>query len=111
MTLANLYREIEALGGSDECADDEAYNDAIADALAVLRKHGFGVDLAPGPQWQPIESAPISNGSNRFIAYITGHGCAVCYAGAGRFIYNASGRRVHRAPHWMPLPSPPEAEA
>lgn len=56
--LSGMYREIEALGGSDECADDEAYNDAIADALAVLRKHGFGVDMAPGPQWQSIETAP-----------------------------------------------------
>jgi hypothetical protein len=36
--LHDLYREIEALGGADECADDEAYNDAIA----ILRASGFG---------------------------------------------------------------------
>jgi len=112
MMLSGLYREIEALGGAPIMdAYDEGHRDALEAALAVLRKHGFGVDVVPGPQWQPIDSAPISNGSDRFIAYITGHGYAVCYAGAGRFIYNASGRRVHRATHWMPLPSPPEGEA
>ncbi|MGH0345519.1 hypothetical protein NKY44_17165 [Sinorhizobium meliloti] len=40
--LHELYREIEALGGADECADDEAYNDAIDDVLAILRASGFG---------------------------------------------------------------------
>ncbi|MDX0549356.1 hypothetical protein GOE04_29045 [Sinorhizobium medicae] len=40
--LHDLYREVEALGGADECADDEAYNDAIDDVLAILRASGFG---------------------------------------------------------------------
>lgn len=58
--------------------------------------------------WMPIETAPISNGSNPFLAYITGHGASVCYAGAGRFIYSSSdGRRIHRATHWQPLPAAP----
>lgn len=58
-------------------------------------------------EWQPMETAPISNGSNRFLAYIIGHGCCVCYAGAGRFIYNMAGERIHRATHWQPLPEAP----
>jgi hypothetical protein len=60
-------------------------------------------------EWQPIDTAPISNGSNAFLVHITGHGASVCYAGAARFIYSvATGKRVHRATHWMPLPEPPQ---
>ena len=59
-------------------------------------------------EWQDISTAPISNGSKAFLAYITGHGISVCYAGAGRFIYGVqSGKRIYRATHWMPLPTPP----
>lgn len=48
--LSGLYREIEALGGAPIMDDyDEGYTDGLNDALAVLRKHGFGVDVAPGP--------------------------------------------------------------
>lgn len=48
MQLENLYREIEALGGAPITDDyDEGYADGLNDALAVLRKHGFGLDMAP----------------------------------------------------------------
>lgn len=48
--LETMYREIEALGGAPIMdAYDEGHRDALEAALAVLRKHGFGVDLAPGP--------------------------------------------------------------
>lgn len=61
--------------------------------------------------WQDIATAPISNGSNRFLAHITGHGSCVCYAGAGGFIYNvATGKRILRATHFMPLPASPATD-
>lgn len=48
MRLENLYREIEALGGAPIMDDyDEGYADGLDEALAVLRKYGFGVDMAP----------------------------------------------------------------
>ncbi|MGQ3213812.1 hypothetical protein [Shinella sp.] len=40
--LHELYREVEALGGASECAEDRAYNKAICDALQTLRAAGFG---------------------------------------------------------------------
>lgn len=40
--LHELYREIEALGGASNSAEDDRYNDAIDDALAILRSSGFG---------------------------------------------------------------------
>ena len=46
--LSGLYREIEALGGVPIMdAYDEGHRDALEAALAILRKHGFGVDMAP----------------------------------------------------------------
>lgn len=48
--LSGLYREIEALGGAPIMDDyDEGHRDALEAALAVLRKHGFGVDCVPAP--------------------------------------------------------------
>ncbi len=48
MKLDNLYRDIEALGGAVMMDGyDEGYTDGLNDALAILRKYGFGVDLAP----------------------------------------------------------------
>lgn len=48
MQLDTLYREIEALGGAQIMDDyDEGYTDGLNDALAVLRKFGFGLDMAP----------------------------------------------------------------
>lgn len=48
--LSGLYREIEALGGAPIMDDyDEGYTDGLDEALAILRKYGFGVDLAPAP--------------------------------------------------------------
>ncbi|MDX3973253.1 hypothetical protein [Shinella sp.] len=40
--LHELYREVEALGGATECAEDRAYNKAICDVLQTLRASGFG---------------------------------------------------------------------
>lgn len=46
--LSGMYREIEALGGAPIMdAYDEGHRDALEAALAVLRKHGFGVDMVP----------------------------------------------------------------
>ena len=46
--LSGLYREIEALGGAPIMDDyEEGYTDGLNDALAVLRKFGFGLDMAP----------------------------------------------------------------
>lgn len=57
--LAGLYREVEALGGAVVMDDyEEGFRDGLEAALAVLRKYGFGVDMAPAPEWLPIESAP-----------------------------------------------------
>lgn len=48
MNLSAMYREIEALGGATIMDDyDEGYADGLDEALAVLRKYGFGVDMAP----------------------------------------------------------------
>lgn len=48
MQIDMLYRKIEALGGATIMDDyDEGYTDGLNDALAVLRKFGFGVDMAP----------------------------------------------------------------
>lgn len=48
MNIDTLYREIEALGGAPIMDDyDEGYTDGLNDALAVLRKFGFGLDMAP----------------------------------------------------------------
>lgn len=53
MQLQNLYREIEALGGATIMDDyEEGYADGLDAALAVLRKYGFGVDMAPARQKQ-----------------------------------------------------------
>ncbi|MEZ0003815.1 hypothetical protein [Sinorhizobium fredii] len=41
MKLHELYREIEALGGASNSSEDEAYNNAIEDALSILRASGF----------------------------------------------------------------------
>lgn len=60
-------------------------------------------------EWQHIETAPVSNGSKAFLAYIVGHGPCVCYAGAARYIYSVqTGNRIHKATHWMPLPEAPK---
>ena len=59
MQLQNIYREIEALGGATIMDDyDEGYTDGLDEALAILRKYGFGLDMAPVAEWRTIESAP-----------------------------------------------------
>lgn len=71
------------------------------------------------PQWQLIETAPISNGSNTFLVFIQGHGCCVCYRlkddVLGLNLFNSSKPLLHQnritaATHWMPLPQPPKME-
>lgn len=60
-------------------------------------------------EWQPIETAPLSNGSNAFLAFIPGHGCSVCNRHMSGVVFsNATGRVVSRATHWQPLPDPPK---
>jgi len=66
---------------------------------------------AQGEGWLPIESAPIGNGSNRFLAYITGHGPCVCYRNANGTVLSVDGRTILRATHWRPLPSAPSEGA
>lgn len=57
MQLQNLYREIEALGGATIMDDyDEGYTDGLDEALAILRKYGFGVDMAPATDRKKEES-------------------------------------------------------
>lgn len=58
--------------------------------------------------WQPIETAPISNGHDRFLAYIIGHGCCVCFkTKGGVLISSSSGKQIHAASHWQLLPIAP----
>ena len=57
MRLENLYREIDALGGATIIDDyDEGHRDALEAALAVLRKFGFGLDMAPATDRKKEES-------------------------------------------------------
>ena len=57
MNLSAMYREIEALGGATIMDDyDEGYADGLDEALTVLRKYGFGVDMAPATDRKKEES-------------------------------------------------------
>lgn len=59
-------------------------------------------------EWQPIDTAPTSNGSVAFLAFIPGHGQCVCARSVLGRVYSISGGRVvHKATHWTHLPSPP----
>lgn len=58
-------------------------------------------------RWQPIETAPVSNGSETFLAFVPGHGCVVCYKVPGATYSNSNHRRIMKASHWQPLPAPP----
>jgi hypothetical protein len=61
-------------------------------------------------QWQTIDSAPRSNGSKPFLAYILGHGMCVCACTVLGNVYSVSSNRtITKATHWQPLPSPPRA--
>lgn len=59
MTLQNVYREVEALGGAVIMDSyEEGYRDGLEAALKVLRKHGFGVDMAPTEQRNEERACP-----------------------------------------------------
>lgn len=59
MMLSDMYREIEALGGAPIMDDyDEGYRDGLEAALAVLRKYGFGVDMAPTKEEDDAHTTP-----------------------------------------------------
>lgn len=120
MRLENLYREIEALGGATIMDDyDEGYADGLNEALAVLRKYGFGVDMAPEPEWRPIKDAP-KDGST-FLA-ITRVGTSRQWVSQCKWVgpdarYPTANldwfMGVDGWPqptHWMPLPNPPKEE-
>jgi Lar family restriction alleviation protein len=105
--MSDLDIAIPRLGaGPRQKLADKARETAMV--LAQSHPPRFALVASPEAGWIPIETAPISNGSNRFLAYIPGHGASVCYAGAGRFIYGVqNGKRITRATHWRPLPAPP----
>lgn len=65
-----MYREVEALGGAVIMDDyEEGYRDALEAALAVLRKYGFGVDMAPtGNEEKESDDAHSSNQAQRECA-------------------------------------------
>lgn len=115
--LSGMYREIEALGGAPIMdAYDEGHRDALEAALAVLRKHGFGVDLAPGEGWQDIDSAPRDG--THILLYVKPdeHREKDVGVDVGFYVTHRDDdfwawSYVARPTHWMPLPSPPEAEA
>lgn len=114
--LAGMYREIEALGGVPIMdAYDEGYTDGLNDALAVLRKHGFGVDLAPGPQWQPIETAPKDG--TEILGVVAGSSGTASVTCMIEGEWECSDFDEHDylpctwwPTHWIPLPSPPTNE-
>jgi len=61
-----------------------------------------------GEDWLPIETAK-NNGSEPFLAYISGHGQCVCFKSFD-FVFNASkknGRIIKAATHYKPLDPPP----
>lgn len=96
----------ETDGAPVELFDVEAAQDLFADAAAAIRA------LSSQPVedgWLPIETAPTGNGSNRFLAYITGHGPCVCFRSSSGSVYSVDGRTILRATHWRPLPASPGA--
>lgn len=118
MNLSAMYREIEALGGAPIMDDyDEGYTDGLNDALAVLRKHGFGVDLTPGPQWQPIESAPRDWTDILMYCPDEDDGTGTQGVLLGWYSMADGGFDCWMSPdgpcaptHWMPLAAPPTQE-
>jgi hypothetical protein len=85
----------------------EAWGDIYGDNAAKCVRALSSQPVADG--WLPIETAPIGNGSNRFLAYITGHGPCVCYRNANGTVLSVDGRTILRATHWRPLPASPGA--
>lgn len=94
-----------------EAAEKIAYEyedgDKLAGRLKSLIMRSL-MDERSQRRWQPIETAPASNGSSPFLAFIPGHGQCVCAKSITGQVYALSGnRKVHRATCWQPLPSPP----
>jgi hypothetical protein len=115
MQLDMLYREIEALGGAPIMDDyDEGYTDGLNDALAVLRKFGFGLDMAPSSEWRPIKSAP----HGQCIVWEPMYGWLLASKDtlSDAWMLKLSGNFWVECPrevsftHWIPLPSPPTNE-
>lgn len=86
----------------------EAAKKALADGYGI----GAAIDAAEAAAWDKIENALVGNGSEPFLAYISGHGCCVCVMiKAG--LYNNSkklNKKITRATHYRPLPQPPKTE-
>lgn len=86
--------EPKALGAAIECV------------LIAAEKHQKRIS---GEEWMPIETAKNSNGSDSFLAYITGHGQCVCFKFCS-LVFNASKKNrkeIKSATHWKPLDPPP----
>ncbi len=71
------------------------------------------IDCMKRSPWQPIESAPISNGSKTFLVNIKGHGQVVAFRFENGQFWNASkqwggGQEYLKPTHWMPLPDAPK---
>jgi hypothetical protein len=60
-------------------------------------------------EWQDISTAPTSNGSLTFLAYVPGHGPIVAFRYPSGDVHSASGSMVKlpRATLWQHLPEPP----
>ncbi|MCD1264100.1 hypothetical protein B5M44_03965 [Shinella sumterensis] len=98
MTLTSLYREIEALGGATIIDDyDEGYTDGLEDALKVLRKHGFGLDMAPGPslKWSRFERFLTARTPFDTVVY----GVGPWYELSGEWTVRLNGKEIGRAPN------------
>lgn len=94
-------------------ADRQAYFDAASKWFQDRHLRALSpAEPAQDEQWRDIKSAPVSNGSQTFLTYITGHGSSVCYkTPSGHICSNSTGKIIHRATHWMPLPAAPTPEA
>ncbi|WP_421782689.1 hypothetical protein [Kiloniella litopenaei] len=83
---------------------------ALVHAKNIANKAISQSDQGGVNPWMPIETAPKSNGSNPFLAYIPGHGFCVCYRVDNLIKSTSSGKVINKATHWMRLPPAPEGE-
>ncbi|WP_376711093.1 DUF551 domain-containing protein [Pseudochrobactrum lubricantis] len=105
------YHVADCAGLADWKAFEKGQESGLKFGAAAIRALTHA-EPAQGEQWRDIKSAPVSNGSQTFLTYITGHGSSVCYkTPSGHICSNSTGKIIHRATHWMPLPAAPTPEA